>query len=77
MVLSRIRLVATHHKEIVIVDMMSQQPISATDTSTNHEAADPAEGLKLMRLFMSVERKEDRDQLFQLVEKYVELLNRR
>jgi hypothetical protein len=38
------------------------------------EAGLPAEGLKLLRLFLSIEKKADRDQAFQTVEKFIEKL---
>jgi hypothetical protein len=34
----------------------------------------PAEGLKLLRLFLSIEKKADRDRVFQTVEKFIERL---
>jgi hypothetical protein len=33
-----------------------------------------ADGLKLLRLFLSIESKVDRDRVFQLVEKFIEKL---
>jgi hypothetical protein len=49
------------------------------DSADKHEQEEglPAEGLRLIRLFLSVERKADRDQIFQMVEKFVAELKQR
>jgi hypothetical protein len=47
------------------------------DQPIENKAELPAEGLRLMKLFLSIERKEDRDQLFQVVQKFAEKLKKR
>jgi hypothetical protein len=48
-------------------------------SSQHADVCDPsaAEGLQLIRLYMSVKKKADRDELFQLVKKHVQLLHQK
>jgi hypothetical protein len=43
-------------------------------TQRQQEDGLPAEGLKLLRLFLSIEKKADRDRAFQTVERFIEKL---